>query len=144
MLDVSLEKNNYSEKINKINFIKLDNRIFEEKNIDISEINSQEELIEKINSIKIDENNFYKIILIGIKNIDIKINEIFKLITNKNILKIKDKTEIKYNFDKLSEQKNLKGIFVKKIIEKIEKNNLNSANLEEIKKAIEIGLKAFE
>ena len=144
MLDVSLEKNNYSEKINKINFIKLDNRIFEEKNIDISEINSQEELIEKINSIKIDENNFYKIILIGIKNIDIKINEIFKLITNKNILKIKDKTEIKYNFDKLSEQKNLKEIFIKKIIEKIEKNNLNSANLEEIKKAIEIGLKAFE
>ena len=138
----NIEKN---KKINedkiKINFIKLDNRNFEEKNFDISEINSEEELIERINLIKINENNFYKIILTGTKNIEINTNEICKLIKNKNILKIKDKTEIKYNLNELRTQKNLKGIFVKKMIEKAKDSNLNE---EEVKRAIEIGLKLFE
>ena len=40
---------------------------FAEINLDISEINSEEELIEKINTINLDENKFYKIILIGNK-----------------------------------------------------------------------------
>lgn len=142
MLDIILEKNNINKEENKnkikINFIKLDNRIFEEINLDISEINSEEELIEKINSIKLEENNLYKIILTGIKNIEINKNEINKLIEKNNIIKIKDKTEIKYNLNKLAEQKNLKGIFVKKILEK---ENLDE---EELKMAIEIGLKLFE
>lgn len=159
MLDVIIEKNNSKkeieenksnnylndEKINKnkikINFIKLDNRIFEEKNINISSINSQEELIEEINSIKINENIFLKIILIGNKNIEINKNEIFKLIENKNILKIEDKSEIKYDFNKIAMQKNLKGIFVKKMLEKL---NQKSVDEEKVKKAIEIGLKSFE
>lgn len=143
MLDVILEKNNLNKEEKnknkiKINFIKLDDRIFEEINLDISEINSEEELIEKINSIKLEENNLYKIILTGIKNIEINKNEINKLIEKNNIIKIKDKTEIKYNLNKLSEQKNLKGIFIKKLLEK---ENLDE---EELKMAIEIGLKAFE
>ena len=143
MLDIILEKNNINKEEKnknkiKINFIKLDNRIFEEINLDISEINSEEELIEKINSIKLEENNLYKIILTGIKNIEINKNEINKLIKKNNIIKIKDKTEIKYNLNKLAEQKNLKGIFVKKILEK---ENLDE---EELKMAIEIGLKIFE
>lgn len=143
MLDIILEKNNINKEEKnknkiKINFIKLDNRIFEEINLDISEINSEEELIEKINSIKLEENNLYKIILTGIKNIEINKNEINKLIEKNNIIKIKDKTEIKYNLNKLAEQKNLKGIFVKKILEK---ENLDE---EELKMAIEIGLKIFE
>lgn len=143
MLDVILEKNNLNKEEKnknkiKINFIKLDNRIFEEINLDISEINSEEELIEKINSIKLEENNLYKIILTGIKNIEINKNEINKLIEKNNIIKIKDKTEIKYNLNELSKQKNLKGIFIKKLLEK---ENLDE---EDLKTAIEIGLKAFE
>ena len=155
MLDVEIEKNNKKNKSNnlennylnnknkiKINFIKLDNRIFEEKNIDISEINSEEQLIEKIDSIELNENNFYKIILVGTKNIEIKIDEICKLIKQREIiLKVKNKTETKNDFDKLSEQNSLKGIFVKKMLERLNDKNENT---EEIKKAIEIGLKAFE
>ena len=87
---------------------------------------------------RLEENNLYKIILTGIKNIEINKNEINKLIEKNNIIKIKDKTEIKYNLNKLAEQKNLKGIFVKKILEK---ENLDE---EELKMAIEIGLKIFE
>ena len=125
----------------KINFIKLDNRIFEEKNIDISDTNSLEELIEKINSIKINKNNFYKIILTGTKKIEINKNEICKLIEDENILKIKDITESKYDLEQLSKQSNLKGIFVKKMMEKM-KDEKYDQNI--IKKAIEIGLKSFE
>lgn len=141
------QKNNSenNKKINKnkikINFIKLDDRIFEEININISEINSQEELIEKINSIKIKNNIFYKIILIGSRNIEINKNEICKLITNENILKVEDKTEMKYNFDQLAKQKNLRGVFVKKMLDKLKTENYDE---EEIKKAIEIGLESFE
>lgn len=148
MLDIEIEKNNsennYLNNKNKtkINFIKLDNRIFEEKNIDISEINSSEELIEKIDSIELNQNNFYKIVLIGTKNIEINTNEICKLMGRKDIiLKVKDNSNTKYDFDKLSEQNNLKGIFVKKMLERL---NDKSENSEEIKKAIEIGLKSFE
>lgn len=146
MLDVIIEKDNIeNKKINenkiKINFIKLDNRTFEEKNIDIFSINSKEELIEKINSIKINKNIFLKIILIGTRNIEINKNEIYKLIENENILKIEDKSEIKYNLDELATQNNLKGIFVKKMLEELNEDNLNE---DEIKRAIEIGLKSFE
>ncbi len=146
MLDIIIEKETKeNQKINKnkikINFIKLDNRIFEEKNINISSINSQEELIEKINSIKINENIFLKIILIGNKNIEINKNEIFKLIENKNILKIEDKSEMKYDFNKLATQNNLKGIFVKKMLEELNNKEIDE---NEVRKAIEIGLKSFE
>lgn len=147
MLDIIIEKNNLNNiqenklNKNKINFIKLDNRIFEEKNINISEINSVEELIEKINSIEINENTFCKIVLTGSKNIEINKNEIYKLLQNNNVLKIEDKTETKYDFDELSKQNNLKGIFVKKMLQKLNYENINH---DEIKRAIEIGLKSFE
>ena len=148
ILDVEIEKNNsennYLNNKNKtrINFIKLDNRIFEVKNIDISEINSSEELIELIDSIELNQNNFYKIILTGTRNIEIKINEICKLINRRDIiLKLKDNSDTQYDFDKLSEQNNLKGIFVKKLLERLNDKN---EDWEEIKKSIEIGLKAFE
>lgn len=154
MLDIIINKNNIKnlenkylndEKINKnnikINFIKLDNRIYEEKNINISEINSQEELIEKINLIKINNNSFNKIILTGTRNIEINTNEICKLIQDENVLKIEDKTESKFDFDKLAEKNNLKGIFVKKLLDKLNEKNVDE---NEIKRAIEIGLKSFE
>jgi len=153
ILDIKIEKNNenkfnYLENNNlnykndiKINFIKLDNRRFEEKKIDISEMNSQEEIIEKLNQIEGNDNIFLKIILIGTRNIEINTKEICKLTGGENILKVKDKTETKYNLDKLATQNNLKGIFVKKMIQKLKDENFNQ---EEIKRAIEIGLKSFE
>jgi len=136
------ENNNINNKNKtKINFVKLDNRIFVEKEIDISEMNSEEEVIEKLNRIEENDNTFLKIILTGKRNIEINEKEICKLTTNKNILKVKDKAETKYDFDQLAIQNNLKGIFVKKMIKKLEEENYNQ---EEIKRAIEIGLQLFE
>ncbi|MDO5556538.1 MAG: metallophosphoesterase [Clostridia bacterium] len=144
ILDVEINKNkliNEKIKSEKINFIKLDNKIFEEKNIDISLINSEEELIEKINKTKLESNKFYKIILEGTKNIEINIPKLCKLTTSENILKLKDKTEEKYDIESLANQKNLKGIFVKKMLQRLKDN---SEEKDEIKKAMEIGLKLFD
>ena len=142
----NLEENNlFNQKTNKnikkIKFIKLDNRIFEEKNIDISEANSEEELIEMINEIEVENEKFYKIILTGTSKIEINKNRICKLIKSKNVLKLKNETETKYDFDRLAKQKSLKGIFIKRMLDNLENNPEQE---EVIKKAIEIGLKAFE
>lgn len=138
----NLENNNLNNKNKiKINFIKLDNRIFEEKNINISEIDSEEELIEKINELEEKTSTFLKIILTGKRNIEINDKKICKLISNENILKVEDKTETKYNFEQLATQNNLKGIFVKKMIQKLKDENYDQG---EVERAIEIGLKSFE
>jgi len=132
MLEVDLEKNNL-----KINFIKLDNREFIEQEVDISQIFTQEELIEKINELHLQENNMYKIILTGTKNFEIDTNKILKLNTRKNILIIKNKAKIKYDLEEISKQNNLKGIFVKEMLDLL---NQKPENAEIIQSALEIGL----
>ena len=121
-------------------FIVLDDTKFCEKELDITEIETEEELIEKIISLKLDENNLYKIILIGKRNFNIDEQKIFKLINIKNILKIKDFSKIKYDLNKIAEEESLRGFFVKEMLEKL--------NIEENKKlvedAIEIGLESLE
>lgn len=125
----------------KLEFIPVDDKEFVEKEIDISEISSIEELLEKINNEEYDENKYFKIILVGNKKIEININEILKNILQKNIIKIKDKTKLEVDLENISKQQNLKGFFVKKLLEKIEEE---PENKEKIYKAIEIGLMAFE
>ena len=51
----------------KLEFIPVDDKEFVEKEIDISEISSIEELLEKINNEEYDENKYFKIILVGNK-----------------------------------------------------------------------------
>ena len=121
-------------------FISLNNIEFCERELDITEINSEEELIEKINELNLIENNLYKIILIGKRNFIIDTQKIIKLINKKNILKIKDFTKIKYNLEEISKQQSLKGIFVKKCLEEMQ----NTENKEIIENAIEYGLEALE
>lgn len=132
LLDVNLEKNNL-----QINFVKLDDRIFEEKEIDITNINTEEELIEFINNIFIEENIMCKLILIGIRNFEIDTNKILKLINQKNILKIKNNTKLNYDLETISKQNNLKGIFTSEMLNIL---NSNEYDKEIVQKAIEIGL----
>lgn len=128
-----------NKKVN-IEFIPLDKKEFVEYELNIEEILSKEELIEKINEIEIEENKYYKIILIGKRNFEIDKYEIHKYIISPNIIKIKDNTTIKIDLEKLSEQNNLKGIFVKNMLEKL---NNTEEDKELIIKAIEIGLDAM-
>ena len=118
-----------------LQFIALDDKEFVEINLDVSAIASKEELIEKINDIKIDNDKYYKIILGGTRNIEIDTNDLIKYITNKNIIKIKDKTKVEYDLDKISKEQSLKGIFVKELLEQI-----NEENREQILESIYIGL----
>ncbi len=122
----------------KINFIPLEEAEFEEIEMDISDISSKEELIEKLNDEKYLVNNYLKIILTGNKRFEIETSQILKHLLNPNIIKLKDKTKLEVDLKKLAEQNNLKGIFVRNLLEKKEQE---PENKEKIEKAIEIGLR---
>ena len=92
-------------------------------------------IIEKINSINLEKNKLYEIILIGKRNFEININEIYKYYLDEKIIKIKNNTKINYNIEKIIQENNLKGLFVKELL-----NNKNNYNEKIIEKALEIGL----
>ena len=118
-----------------IKFISLDDKEFVERELDISNINSKEELLENINNIEIEDNKYYKIILTGTKNIEVDTNELIKYIESKNIIKLKDKTKVEYDLERISQEQSLRGIFVKELLEQI-----NEDNGEQILESIYIGL----
>ncbi len=123
-----------------IEFIRLDERKFEEIELKVDDLYSKEDLIEKILSLELNPMNMYKIILIGKRNFEINPRNILKILSSDNILKIKNLTVVNYNIEELSIQNNLKGIFVKEVINMYEKGLCTK---EEYQKAIEIGLEAM-
>lgn len=136
------EINNNNLKINKkIKFIKVDKRIFEEIKLNISEINSEEELIEKIKNIKTERQKNYKVILEGYKNIEIDLNKIQKMVLDENVLKVKDSSKVKYDIKELANQNNLKGVFINRILQKEEEGLCTK---EEAEQAIEIFINALK
>lgn len=131
-----------STKTVKTEFIPLSENNFEEIDIDVTDIISKDELVEKINDLNIAENQFIKIILIGKRNFEIDRYEIYKLLTNERIIKIKDHTKINYDLEKIANDYTLKGLFAKEILE--EKENAGEEALEIIEKAVEIAFEALE
>ena len=132
MIVGNIDKNNI-----KLEFVKLDETEFVEYEIDCTEIRYKEELIEKIKDIELGENKLYKIILTGKRNFEINIYDLYKYGLDDRIIKIKNKTKIKYDLEKLSKEKNLKGLFVKEILEEL---NNKKYDEEIIEKALEIGM----
>lgn len=124
----------------ELEFIELDDREFKEEPIDITEMNVAEEILQKISELELEEKNYYKIILIGKRNFEINTYKLYKQIERKNIIKIKDKTKIEYNLEKISKEISLKGIFAKEMIKKLEDENIDK---ETIEKAIEIGMEVL-
>ena len=114
-------------------FIPVDDREFIEKEINVDNIFSEEELIEKINNIE-ENNNLYKIILTGNRNFPINI----KILKNK-IIKIKNNTKIKIEIRE--NNYSLKGIFIKKLNEKKENKEINEDTYEKI---LELGMQVLE
>ena len=66
------------------------------------------------------------------------------MISNDKIIKIKNKTKINYDLNRLSNENTLKGLFAKKMLEKLNEENLSDEDKEIIEKAIEIGIEALE
>lgn len=125
----------FSNKLN-LKFIKTDEKKFIEKIIDVSEISSIDELIETINKTEISDNKIFKITLIGSKNFDLAPNILDLL--NRNIIKIKDKTTIKYDLVSISKENTLKGMFVRNLLKKLPDNP------KEVEKALSITLELFD
>lgn len=128
------------EKI-KLEFVPIDNKEFKELEIDVTTLNDVEELIENLNNIQLEENNLYKIILIGKRNFEIEILNLYKYITKPNIIKIKNKTRPNYSLEKMQNNYTLKGIFINEILEEMQKENYTQ---EEIDKILEIGLSVLD
>ena len=124
----------------ELEFVKLDDKEFKEIELDITNINTIEELLESIQELKLNENNLYKIVLIGNRNFEINVYKLYKMIDIRNIIKIKDKTTIGYSLENIANDVSLKGIFAKEMIKKLNQEN---ANKELIEKAIEIGLNSL-
>lgn len=123
-----------------IKFIKTDNTSFISQELDISDILSLEDLAEKINSIKFNENEFIKLLLNGQKQFEFNVLDLQNLIFNKNVLKIKDFSKINLDLSALSNEKSLKGVYIKNLLKKLNDPNYNK---NEVEKAISIALELF-
>ena len=123
----------------KIEHINLDPIKYETLYMNISGISSKEELITRINYMEIDKNNFYKVVLKGKKDFLITEKYILDNIQWNNILRIEDETQREIDIEEISKENTLRGIFVKKILEKMEKET-NTAEKEKLEDAIELVL----
>ncbi len=123
-----------------LHFIPVDSKEFEERELNVNDIVSEEELIETINQIEFNSDRYYQIVLVGNRKIEIETLKILKHIEVTNVLKIKDKTSLEIDLGKISQQNNLKGLFIKNLLEKLKEE---PDKKEVIEKAIEIGLAAF-
>ena len=123
-----------------VEFKPIDTREYQEKEIDITELNSNEEIIEKIQELPIQEENLYKVILTGKRYFELNIDEIMKLNGIENIVKIKDKTKLGIDIEQIAKENNVKGIFVRNMLTRKEEENLDDDFIE---KAIEIGLEVL-
>ena len=123
----------------KIEHINLDPIKYETLYMNISGISSKEELITRINYMEIDKNNFYKVVLKGKKDFLITEKYILDNIQWNNILRIEDETQREIDIEEISKENTLRGIFVKKILEKMEKET-DTAEKEKLENAIELVL----
>lgn len=121
-----------------LKFIPTHAKTFEEIEYDITNTNSQEDLVEQINSLKLSEDKFYKLILTGKRNFEIDEKEIQDLLTNSNIIRIRNKTKIKYDIEDIAKQISLRGLFAKGILEKMQ--DADEQTQEKLLEAFEIGI----
>ena len=123
----------------KINFKRMDNRQFKEIEFNLSDGDEGKQANEIIERLSLEE-DIYRIILTGrrVANID----EIKKCIEelDKYICDVKDKTEMPYDLEKISNENTLKGKFTKILLERLKQEPENE---EEIMRAIEIGYKSM-
>ena len=136
MVLVNIEKDVLKEE-----FIPLDEREYRELEIDVSSCLSDEDIVEKIDSLNTNETDLYKIKLMGKKEYMINIKNIKALIEKENIVKIKDKTTLKYDIESIAKETNIRGTFVRNLIEKYDKGIIDKETMDS---AIEVGLEVLK
>ena len=127
---------------NKLNmeFVRLDDRMFKELEVDVEDLSSKEDLLERLLHLELNKLDIYKIILVGKRSFEINTRELLKILPTENILKIKDETSLSYDIEELATQNNLRGIFIRELLSKYHSGECTD---EEFQKAIEIGLDAM-
>lgn len=140
-----------SENSCDLRFKKICKYSYEKISIDISNAQVNDDIIkiilEKLELLygKSYVDNYYEITLSGniSEYLSIKVDYI-KLILSKKLsfVRIIDSTDLKVDIEKLSCRNDLKGIFVRKVLEKIE-NSFNDKEKKINKLALKLGLKAF-
>jgi len=148
------EKGVYLGTVSKTNcelqFVPTAKRMHICENVDVCGCLSSNEISQKILEILNQKygqafaENLYKIVLIG--NIDeqtvISVPEITaRLSETLYFAKVRNKTEYKVDFEQLSKENTLKGIFVKNMLQKI--NLASDDEKQQLKAALNIGIKAF-
>lgn len=121
---------------NNLKFRAISQRVYELIEVDLTGINSQEEILRLIIS-SVDEKkrveNFYKVILkgevysdlpINIKKLQYRLKEIFYYI------KIIDETTVKLDYDMVKNENSLRGIFLRKVYKRLEEEPDNKESLE--------------
>ncbi len=119
----------------------MDTKEFIEIELDVTNILSEESLVEKINTFSYEDNKYYKILFIGQRNFEIKLNEIKKLIDNIQVIKLKDKTKLAINLEEIAKESSLRGFFVSELLDRITQH---PEEKERILKVIEVGLVAMD
>lgn len=134
---------------NTLKFVPLSHRRFEEVKVDITGLLSSAEVVEKaLNTLNERygadyKKNFYKIILTGAAKESFvpDLNYIKTAVSDKvYFAKIKNETTVEVDYKALAGEFTLKGIFVKKMLEKID----SAEDKELLLTALRLGLCAFE
>lgn len=140
MIVGEINKNEKGETNRNIKFIPLDSKEFIREECDISNMNSMEDIADYMNGLKTKNNKYYEIILIGNRKFEISKYTLYKLIENENIIKIKDTTKLGLDLEEIEKETSLRGIFVRKMKEKMDKQEIDQDLIE---KAIEYGLQSL-
>ena len=134
----------------KLDFVPVCKRMHLAENVDVSGLATSNEIADKILQFIKDKypsnfaDNLYKIILVGAIDDGVKLSltEITTRVADSvYFIKLRDKTKIKLDFDAISQENTLKGVFVKKMLSKIA--DANEQEKEQLLYALNIGIKAF-
>lgn len=129
-----------------LSFVRTSKRNYYIEEIDISNSVSYDEVRLKILSAINEEerkNNLYKIILKGEIESYINLNEaviLEKIKKDFYFVKVIDKTEVKLDFDKISEDYSIKGVYAKKLLEKMKEEDCDK---EILKMALKLGIQSL-
>ena len=131
-----------------LEFTKTSKRNYYVREVDISKAFSNEEVKAIIlREVKEEDRlkNFYKIVLVGTlePHLNLKEDVIFEKLKDEfYFIKIVDKTEIQIDFDEISKDYSLKGIFAAKLLKELEENK-DEENIEVIKMALKLGIQCL-
>ena len=115
----------------KYEFRNIEYRHFEILDLDVSNVRVASDVTESLNL----KDNIYRVILKGDRYVELKLICDAINSMDKDVCEIVDETHLPYDFEEIAKQKTLKGIFTRKMLEKIEEEPSRKG---EIMKAIEI------